>query len=71
MTDSALAQWHRIVRDRDAAGLGALLADDVVFHSPVVHTPQVGKAVRYCVATMQCSSSRSRSTACRSTASTC
>ncbi len=25
--------------------LDALLADGVVFHSPVVHTPQVGKAI--------------------------
>jgi hypothetical protein len=45
MTDSPLTQWHRIVRDRDATGLDALLADDVVFHSPVVHTPQLGKAI--------------------------
>ena len=28
----------------DLALLAELLADDVVFHSPVVHTPQVGKA---------------------------
>ncbi|NKB16207.1 MAG: SnoaL-like domain-containing protein [Sphingomonadales bacterium] len=29
----------------DPALLADLLADDAVFHSPVVHTPQVGKAV--------------------------
>jgi hypothetical protein len=40
-----LATWHRLVRDRDTRGLRDLLADDAVFHSPVVHTPQVGKAV--------------------------
>lgn len=40
-----LAIWHDIVNTRDASRLGALLADDVVFHSPVVHTPQVGKAL--------------------------
>lgn len=40
-----IAQWHDIVRTRDASGLGELLADDVVFYSPVVHTPQVGKAI--------------------------
>ena len=28
----------------DAGLLGALVAEDAVFHSPVVHTPQVGKA---------------------------
>lgn len=42
---AALATWHALVQARDMRGLDALLADDVVFHSPVVHTPQVGKAV--------------------------
>lgn len=37
--------WHRIVSGRDTSGLGGLLADDVVFYSPVVHTPQDGKAI--------------------------
>ena len=37
--------WHAIVRSRDMAALDALLHDDVVFHSPVVHTPQRGKAI--------------------------
>ncbi|MBI3147941.1 MAG: nuclear transport factor 2 family protein [Betaproteobacteria bacterium] len=45
MTTSPLAAWHQIVKARNAAGLDALLAEDVVFHSPVVHTPQVGKAL--------------------------
>lgn len=40
---SPLATWHRLVKTCDTAGIPALLADDVVFHSPVVHTPQVGK----------------------------
>lgn len=40
-----LEEWHNIVRTRDANGLGDLLADDVVFYSPVVHTPQFGKAI--------------------------
>ena len=40
-----LAAWHDLVRRRSADGLDALLDDAVVFHSPVVHTPQVGKAV--------------------------
>lgn len=42
---SALATWHRLVQSRDIKGLDSLLADDVVFHSPVVHTPQRGKAI--------------------------
>lgn len=35
--------WHRLVRERDPAGLHDLLAEDAVFHSPVVHTPQRGR----------------------------
>jgi hypothetical protein len=41
----AIEQWHRIVATRNAAGLDDILADDVVFQSPVVHTPQSGKAI--------------------------
>ena len=41
----ALATWHRLVQSQDAAGLRTLIADDAVFHSPVVHTPQRGKAL--------------------------
>jgi len=45
MTISTISIWHELVRTRDARGLNDLLADDVVFYSPVVHTPQIGKAV--------------------------
>ncbi len=41
----ALADWHAIVTTRNPDGLDALLADDVVFHSPVVHKPQHGKTI--------------------------
>ncbi|QYO66487.1 nuclear transport factor 2 family protein [Leptolyngbya sp. 7M] len=37
-------KWHDVLRTRDAGLLDALLADDVVFYSPVVHIPQAGKA---------------------------
>jgi len=43
--DNAIATWHKLVAERNVGGLDSLLADDAVFHSPVVHTPQVGKAV--------------------------
>lgn len=43
--EDVVARWHRLVATRDVSGLTTLLADDVVFHSPVVHTPQRGKAV--------------------------
>lgn len=39
-----LAAWHRYMVGNDSELLGELIADDAVFHSPVVHTPQVGKA---------------------------
>ncbi|MBI3370058.1 MAG: nuclear transport factor 2 family protein [Burkholderiales bacterium] len=42
---SPVATWHAIVQSRNAAALDSLLADDVVFWSPVVHTPQRGKAI--------------------------
>ena len=44
-TEHPLALWHRIVWNRDPAGLDALLDPDVVFFSPVVHAPQSGKAL--------------------------
>ena len=40
-----VAAWHAIAEARDPAGLVGLLADDVVFRSPAVHTPQEGKEV--------------------------
>jgi len=47
--------WHRIVATGDVQGLDALLADEAVFHSPVVHTPQVGKSItkKYLAAAFQ------------------
>ena len=45
MTINTLATWHRLVSNRDIGGLDSLLADEAVFHSPVVHTPQVGKVL--------------------------
>lgn len=43
MTHPTIAAWHELVRTRDVAALDALLADEAVFHSPVVHTPQAGR----------------------------
>ena len=40
---AALDGWHRVAESRDPAGLDALLAEDCVFRSPAVHTPQDGK----------------------------
>jgi hypothetical protein len=42
---SALETWHRVVDEKDIGALDTLLADDCTFHSPIVHTPQQGKAI--------------------------
>lgn len=43
MTEHPIATWHRLVKERHHQGLDALLDDDAVFVSPVVHAPQRGK----------------------------
>jgi hypothetical protein len=35
--------WHHFVQQGDIKILQSLLSDEVVFHSPVLHTPQAGK----------------------------
>lgn len=37
--------WHDLVRTLNPAGLDDLLSENAVFVSPVVHTPQRGKAI--------------------------
>lgn len=41
----ALESWHAIVASGDVRRLDDLIADDAVFHSPIVFTPQAGKAI--------------------------
>ncbi len=41
---AALSHWHAIASARDPRRLPELIAEDCVFHSPVVHTPQAGRA---------------------------
>jgi SnoaL-like domain len=45
MHEHPITVWHRLVQTRNPSGLRTLLADEVVFYSPVVHTPQRGKAL--------------------------
>ena len=45
MIENTIAAWHKLIETRDAEGLDNILAENVVFHSPVVHTPQVGKPI--------------------------
>jgi hypothetical protein len=43
MSTPAIDTLHRLIEEKNAAGLDDILAEDAVFHSPVVHTPQEGK----------------------------
>ena len=45
MIENTIEAWHKIIKMKDAAGLDNILAENVVFHSPVVHTPQEGKEI--------------------------
>jgi len=54
MIKDTMNEWHKLIKEKDAAGLDKILAENVVFHSPVVHTPQTGKPVTklYLIAAM-------------------
>jgi hypothetical protein len=43
--EGVIERWHQNLRGALPGGLDELLADDVVFYSPVVFTPQRGKDV--------------------------
>ena len=45
MIEKVIEKWHAHVRGELAGGLDELLDDDVVFYSPIVYTPQEGKAI--------------------------
>ncbi|MDE2579595.1 MAG: nuclear transport factor 2 family protein [Hyphomicrobiales bacterium] len=42
---SVLDRWRSMLQTHDPSVLQDLVADEAVFHSPVVHTPQRGKAI--------------------------
>ena len=44
-TQQGLAEWHTLATAPDPERLARLVAQDAVFHSPVVHTPQEGRAL--------------------------
>lgn len=50
-TKTALQKWHRMVQTRDMNILNELLADDVIFRSPVAFKPYEGKQVVYFILT--------------------
>jgi hypothetical protein len=44
---SGLEQWYAFMKSHDRAALWELLHPDVVFESPVVHTPQRGRDITF------------------------
>ena len=47
MKPALIERWHRLVASHSTRGLDDLLADDVTFESPIVFTPQKGKALTH------------------------
>lgn len=50
-TKQALASWHQMIKTNDLSNLNDLLADDVVFRSPVAYKPYQGKHVVFFILT--------------------
>ncbi|MBV7258570.1 nuclear transport factor 2 family protein [Erythrobacter crassostreae] len=43
---SALARWHQVAANGSQPNeLTAIMREDAIFHSPVVHTPQEGRSI--------------------------
>jgi SnoaL-like domain len=47
MTTTALDKWYAYIKSHDRAALWDLLDPEVVFESPVVHTPQRGRDITF------------------------
>src|SRR5690242_13504351 len=47
MSLPGLDRWYRFIKSHDLAELKAMLHPDVVFESPVVHTPQRGADITF------------------------
>ena len=47
MSLPGLDRWYRFIKSHDLAELKDLLHPDVVFESPVVHTPQRGRDITF------------------------
>jgi hypothetical protein len=45
MTKQAISRWHKMLQNRDMSILNELLAEDVVFRSPVAFSPYQGRQV--------------------------
>jgi hypothetical protein len=47
LNPSHLARWHGYIKSHDEKTLWDMLHPDVVFESPVVHTPQMGREITF------------------------
>ena len=47
MQSQVIDRWHQVLRERDLELLHELLAEDAVFHSPVMHAPQKGRQLAW------------------------
>jgi hypothetical protein len=47
LNPSHLARWHGYIKSHDEKVLWDMLHPDVVFESPVVHTPQKGREITF------------------------
>jgi hypothetical protein len=45
MPHNPAAIWHTVALSRDVDAISKVLHDDCIFESPVVHSPQLGKAI--------------------------
>lgn len=45
MIEQCVTNWHKYIISNNSADLDALIAEDCVFISPIVFTPQKGKAL--------------------------
>ncbi|MDY0360856.1 MAG: nuclear transport factor 2 family protein [Desulforegulaceae bacterium] len=45
MSSNTVESWHALVKSKDPKELDKILSNEVVFYSPVVHTPQEGKEI--------------------------
>jgi hypothetical protein len=50
-TKKSIARWHEMLETRDMSILNELLAEDVVFRSPVAYQPYPGKQVVFFILT--------------------
>ncbi|HXW64488.1 MAG TPA: nuclear transport factor 2 family protein [Burkholderiaceae bacterium] len=45
MSSHTIAKWHQVVETQDLEALDALLDEQAIFVSPIVHTPQRGRRI--------------------------